>query len=114
MTVLKIKAAVRTRDEFRCTECGMTNAAHVDVHRETPGSEYTVSGCVALCRRCHYGKRSPKWTQDIEQVKLRFSDARLARLVADRAERLRRSVNQQILFTLEEIERAEGLWPPKE
>jgi hypothetical protein len=48
------------------------------------------------------------------QFPLRFADARLARLVADRAERMRRSVNQQILFTLEEIERNEGFWPPKE
>ena len=47
------------------------------------------------------------------QFPLRFADARLARLVADRATRMRRSMNQQILFTLEEAERAAGLWPPE-
>lgn len=119
MTVLEIKAMVRFRDGNRCAECGMTNEAHLirygrqlDVHRTTPGSEYTMAGCVTLCRPCHSRRRSPKGTQDIEGFPLRFSDARLARAIADRARRMRRSINQEILFTLEESVRRDGSWPP--
>ncbi len=43
-----------------CTECGMTNRDHkakhgrqLEVHRIEPGSAYSVSGCVTLCRSCH-------------------------------------------------------------
>jgi 5-methylcytosine-specific restriction endonuclease McrA len=60
MTNLEIKAAVRARDGFRCTECGVTSLKYLaitgrslDVHRIIPGSEYTVDGCVTLCRQCH-------------------------------------------------------------
>ena len=61
MTDIDIKAAVRDRDGYRCTKCGMTAAEHreryrgrtLDVHRLSPGSEYTVEGCVTLCRKCH-------------------------------------------------------------
>jgi hypothetical protein len=38
----------------------MSNDAHrerygrqLDVHRTTPGSPYTVDGCVTLCKSCH-------------------------------------------------------------
>ncbi len=62
MTVLEIKAAVRERDGNSCTKCGMHNAEHLmqfgfslDVHRTTPGSEYSLEEgvCVTLCRPCH-------------------------------------------------------------
>lgn len=56
----RIKHAVRARDGFRCTECGMTAEEHValhgrnlEVHRIVPGSDYTPEGCVTLCRKCH-------------------------------------------------------------
>lgn len=59
-TVADIKSAVRERDGLRCTGCGVSNEEHVelsgrqlDVHRITPGSPYTVEGCVTLCRKCH-------------------------------------------------------------
>src|ERR1043166_1567872 len=60
VSVTEIKTTVRLRDRFRCRECGMTNDEHVakygrtlDVHRLSPGSKYTVDGCVTLCRKCH-------------------------------------------------------------
>lgn len=59
----KVKRAVRKRDRYRCTECGMTSQEHLElydrlleVHRINPGSVYTVKGCVTLCRDCHYLK----------------------------------------------------------
>jgi hypothetical protein len=68
VTELEIKAAVRERDGYRCRDCGMTAAQHVErfgktleVHRVVPGSPYTVDGCVTLCRPCHGPKpRSPR------------------------------------------------------
>lgn len=61
MTILQIKAAVRTRDGHRCTECGMTDedsrklyGCSLDVHRVSPGSAYAVDEtCATLCKTCH-------------------------------------------------------------
>jgi len=62
---LKIKAAVRERDGYRCTECSMTGSQHrrrydqdLEVHRIHPGSIYALELCVTLCRKCH--KKKPK------------------------------------------------------
>jgi hypothetical protein len=56
----QVKRAVRKRDGYCCTKCGMTNAEHLkrygsqlEVHRLEPGSAYTVDGCVTLCKGCH-------------------------------------------------------------
>ena len=58
--IADVKALVRYRDGYRCTECGLTARKHhkrtkrtLDVHRLVPGSRYTVRGCVTLCRDCH-------------------------------------------------------------
>lgn len=55
-----VKRAVRERDGFCCTSCGVTNdesrdrfGRGLDVHRRVPGSLYTVDGCVTLCTSCH-------------------------------------------------------------
>lgn len=55
MTEQEIKAAVRKRDGFLCVDCGITQGQHIehfgrglDVHRLSPGSEYSIDGCVAL------------------------------------------------------------------
>lgn len=63
MSASTIKEDVRTRDNFRCTECGMMQEEHIalygkrlEVHRKVPGSPYTLEGCVTLCRTCHYPK----------------------------------------------------------
>jgi len=64
MKVLKIKAAVRERDGYRCRQCGCTQEQHLqqhgrilEVHRLAPGAPYSVDGCVTLCRICHGPKR---------------------------------------------------------
>ncbi len=55
----EVRKQVRLRDGA-CVVCGMTTEQHVeyygralDVHRIVPGSEYTLEGCVAVCRYCH-------------------------------------------------------------
>jgi DNA-binding XRE family transcriptional regulator len=67
VSAAETKSTVRHRDGMRCTECGITNEAHValhgrslEVHRVSPGSAYTLDGCVTLCRACHNPKpKSP-------------------------------------------------------
>lgn len=60
MTRAQVVAAVRERDGWRCTKCGMTNDDHkrktgraLQVHRTEPGKLYRVETCILLCRRCH-------------------------------------------------------------
>lgn len=55
-----VKEAVRSRDGYCCTECGMSQTDHfkiygkkLDVHRVVPSVEYTVGACVTVCRKCH-------------------------------------------------------------
>jgi 5-methylcytosine-specific restriction endonuclease McrA len=76
-TDTEVKEAVRLRDGMCCKECGMTDAEHVryygrtlDVHRINPGSEYTVDGCVTLCRMCHRSKPKSKTSHRDIKVKL--------------------------------------------
>lgn len=58
----EVKEAVRQRDGFRCTGCGLSNEENIarhgmalDVHRVVPGSAYsTAEGvCVTVCKKCH-------------------------------------------------------------
>jgi len=65
--VLRVKSLVRERDGLACTACGMTADEHraafgktLDVHRTTPGSLYTIEGCVTLCVTCHQSQPSRK------------------------------------------------------
>jgi hypothetical protein len=60
LSKVEVKALARHRDGYRCTSCGMSAVEHVrrygknlDVHRIVPGSKYSLSGCVTLCRKCH-------------------------------------------------------------
>jgi hypothetical protein len=46
-----VKRAVRRLHGNRCAECGADTG--LSVHRRTPGSPYTVAGCVLLCAKCH-------------------------------------------------------------
>jgi transcriptional regulator with XRE-family HTH domain len=81
-TQAQIKAAVRARDGWRCVECGRANddelrecGRSLDVHRLTPGSPYSVAGCVTLCKSCHGSK--PKHAHSEAPL------TRLARLVIE-------------------------------
>ncbi len=74
MHKITVKKRVRARDGNRCTKCGMTAAAHLerygralDVHRSTPGSRYTVDGCVTVCRPCHH--KEPKLPNGLGEPK---------------------------------------------
>lgn len=69
--VFVVKRAVRSRDGHRCVDCGLTDAEHrkkyrhgIEVHRNEPGSEYSLNGCVTVCRGCHgirhRGDHSPR------------------------------------------------------
>lgn len=62
MGIGSIKAAVRRRDGYLCTGCGVSQSEYakrnrflkrLEVHRVQPGSLYTVAGCVTLCKQCH-------------------------------------------------------------
>ncbi len=80
LPVDEIKALVRHRDGYRCMECGMTATDHVEkcgrnleVHRIAPGSEYTLAGCVTLCKKCHGRKpKSPRGHGDKSVLSLRL------------------------------------------
>src|SRR4051794_7677046 len=74
MTLLQIKAAVRTRDGHACTLCGLSNADHLklygrqlDVHRVVPRSAYSTQPgvCFTTCRPCHRKlPKAPRGTPD--------------------------------------------------
>jgi hypothetical protein len=70
-----VKTAVRERDGFRCTKCGVPNETYrrlcgrqLEVHRKVPGSAYTLDGCVTLCQPCHgpEPRRKPRQKQEEE------------------------------------------------
>lgn len=123
---VKIKRAVRQRDGFRCTSCGITNAAYIakcgrnlDVHRVVPGSRYSIEPgvCITTCRACH--SRLPKRKKgEIDQVNkpllfMRISEkvhqALQAFIATQRVPPERTTVGIQALT--EFLER-EGHWPP--
>ncbi len=67
MKELELKAAVRERDGQRCVDCGMTAEEYaersrisLDVHRLSPGSQYTAAGTVTVCRSCHRVRHGAK------------------------------------------------------
>lgn len=97
MTREEVKEAVRERDGYRCTKCGMSEDDHVaetgrrmDVHRTSPGSVYTVAGCVLLCRVCH----GPEPKRPTGTVNLDGRDDFMVRLPESYRERLTRLVGR--------------------
>lgn len=90
MSTETLKAIIRQRDGFLCTDCGCTNAEHLkkygyqlDVHRITPGSEYSMEGCVTLCRQCHGKKpKRRRYHNRVQSVNVERELIRKARLVA--------------------------------
>lgn len=116
-----LKRRVRERDGMRCTECGLTNAEHLErhgkslhVHRTQPGSPYTVEGCVTLCFACHGPKpKSPAGSSGEFQTALRFDEVSLTAALDAYKSRHRQSRNSAILSLLEQALRASGDYPPK-
>lgn len=115
---MSVKALVRHRDGYRCTECGMTVKEHhekygrtLDVHRIIPGSKYTVRGCVALCKECHKTKpRSANGTGPRHRtVGIRGP---LVLALRQYAKRYRLPVATVVRRALEQFLKAEGFWPP--
>lgn len=120
LSVLALKAAIRQRDAYCCTQCGMSNADHVakygrslEVHRLAPGTPYTLDGCVTLCRPCHgtrpksprYGNRTDPGSVRIPSVFLEQIDKLVALNLSDRSEEIRHAVREYL--------KARDLWPPK-
>ncbi len=121
-----IRVIVRHRDGYRCVECGMTAQEHkkkyrrtLDVHRVTPGSPYTVDGCIALCKKCHATKpKSPAGTPPTGehkgvQINLRAWNPLLIPEIEKYAKKIGRSRNYAInLLIAEELTRAGYLASP--
>ncbi len=89
MTEQQIKAAVRKRDGFRCTQCGITNEEHLElqgkqleVHRFKRNGQYSVSDeCATLCRRCHAKRRNNSHGRTVVSVKMDADLVKMSRLL---------------------------------
>jgi hypothetical protein len=112
-----VKPAVRRRDGMRCTQCGMTNDQHMDkygwsleVHRLTPGSPYTVEGCVTLCRKCHgrIPKRPWRTATDVYGCGLRLPTATY-RLLQQLAKMCHRPVTWELRRLVVEAAKKAGI-----
>lgn len=126
MTRDQVKAVVRARDNHACTRCGMTARQHkatygrdLEVHRRTPGTPYTVEGCVLLCRHCHGPEPKRRRGQPDAAYDGRILlAARPSKELSDALERFLRSLRlpvpmTRVVFTaLEEFLEARGFWPP--
>jgi hypothetical protein len=120
-----VKAAVRQRDGYCCTGCGMCNQEHLKqfgqslhVHRLKPGSLYTVDGCQSLCSKCHGRaiKRAPgdpELTTVKPPVIIRLHED-LRKGLDALAARNASTVTSEIRIAIREYLEAEGLWPPKQ
>jgi hypothetical protein len=123
MNESQVKAAVRERDGYRCTRCGMTQERHLvrlgqilHVHRIVPGSEYTVEGCVTVCIVCHGPLPKSDHNTDAHSGHLLPARAREAlwSILKEEAKRERRSIAQTVILLLEEALRARGKAVPPE
>jgi len=113
-----VKKAVRKRDGHKCTECGMTREESrarfgrtLDVHRLIPGSRYTLSGCVTLCRECHKTKPKLKRRQRSETPRRIGIRADLAKALALMAKRNNRPVRMEFNRIMRMAAQAAGVWP---
>jgi 5-methylcytosine-specific restriction endonuclease McrA len=120
-SVLAIKERIRARDGYRCAECGMTQADHVeryrhvlDIHRNEPGSVYSLApgACVTLCRPCHgpKAKREPgSFRRKYRYVALRWPHWRILEQLAKENDR---TPSEELSHILKESLREKGYWPP--
>lgn len=116
----QVRAIVRHRDGYRCIECGISALKHIekfgrnlDVHRKTPGSPYTVRGCVTLCRTCHGPQsRRPRGSCGPSNTVPAHVSAELYAILRAYAREQRRSLAQVVELLLEEVMASKGKWPP--
>lgn len=124
-----VKAAVRERDNHCCIKCGMTNDSHLktygkslEVHRTTPGSIYTLEGCVTLCVPCHAPEpRRKRGTPDLARPGLLITviDGELRHAVDDyiadhnETHDHRATLTSTLEAALKKYLAAEGHWPRK-
>jgi hypothetical protein len=115
LKVADIKAAVRERDGHKCTECGMTAAQHIErhgrtleVHRQEPGSPYSLDGCVTLCQGCHGSKPKTEWGMS-PNIRLHPN---LHAVLTDLAIARCSTVQAEGHFILLKALKAQGLYPP--
>lgn len=128
VTVDDIKKAARRREGYKCADCGMTNEDHInfydrqlDVHRLVPGSEYTIDGCVTVCKKCH-GKRHRKinasgWQRPASSpLGRRYIGVHLEPIMWEALQELltttRRSISTEVTIALEHYFAKFKLWPP--
>lgn len=123
--ILDIKAQVRERDGNRCAKCGMTKEEHLtqygtilEVHRTTPGSEYSLDpgACITICRRCHSDEpKRPRGTYPNGPVLF-------LRMGKDTEDAIQAFIASQVvppdrtavgLSALHEFLAKHGFWPPK-
>lgn len=118
--IARIKRAVRERDGMRCTKCGMSHGQHLlahgrahDVHRTTPGSLYTLEGCVTLCRPCHVAQHPEKsLAPDQATGKRRVFLGDWLPVMRALAAKAGRSVSQHLVALVERDAKAKGVQTP--
>ncbi len=112
--IKQVKAAVRERDGHRCTICERSGI-RLDVHRLSPRSEYSVDGCVTLCKHCH-GKqpKSPYRSGHFNGTRrIVFLKERLAIQLDALADANASDLMQEVNRAVREMLEREGKWPPK-
>lgn len=123
MNVLAIKHAVRERDRFCCTLCGMANDEHLalygsqlQVHRRIPRSVYSIPGCYTVCIPCHAPlPKAPPGTPDPYHSGLplyAYIPVQLREALDRQVCKTRRSITAEVQIALERYLQAEGEWPP--
>lgn len=129
MNVASIKAAVRERDGYKCTECGMSHVEHVtlygralEVHRLAPGSPYTVEGSVTLCKTCH-GPKPKRKSDELDRGRPGLQQPLMAWIDPDlygalqaylASQRPKPTTTSVLEVALEDFLRGKGFWPPAE
>lgn len=118
-TASEVRTLVRHRDGYRCRLCGMTARDHfrkynkkLDVHRLTPGSRYTLRGCITVCRSCHGPLPRSERSRSGSSPRCVAFDLDIWQAVQLMALRQCRSVGGQVRYIMIQALRAEGVWPP--
>lgn len=115
-----VKAAVRARDGG-CVRCGVSSLVYLkrhgrslQVHRITPGSVYTIDGCVTLCQQCH--RKEPKRAKGVEDEETTGVVLRLPEAYREKLQELKRKTDRTITVLVRRGVDAElkanGIEPP--